>query len=163
SGGEQQRVAIARATAPRPLLLFADEPTRNLDATTGAGIVELIFGRAAETGATLVLITHDPSLAARCGRVIEMKDGRVVRDEVVGLRAMAGRDGGERVLAELKAVDTAYPLYGSFALGNGARLAPGTAAPSKALAERLNLRPGDRLSVGSATFRVAGIISSEPD
>ncbi len=80
SGGEQQRVAIARATAPRPLLLFADEPTGNLDAATGAGIVELIFGRAAETGATLVLITHDTALAARCGRVIEMADGRVVRD-----------------------------------------------------------------------------------
>jgi len=81
SGGEQQRVAIARATAPRPLLLFADEPTGNLDAATGHDIVELIFGRAAETGATLVLITHDPELAARCGRVIEMRDGRIVRDE----------------------------------------------------------------------------------
>ena len=81
SGGEQQRVAIARATAPRPLLLFADEPTGNLDATTGGGIVELIFGRAAETGATLVLITHDAELAKRCGRVIEMRDGQVVRDE----------------------------------------------------------------------------------
>ncbi len=80
SGGEQQRVAIARATAPRPLLLFADEPTGNLDAATGGGIVELIFGRAAETGATLVLITHDASLAARCGRVIEMKDGRIAAD-----------------------------------------------------------------------------------
>ena len=80
SGGEQQRVAIARATAPRPLLIFADEPTGNLDATTGGGIVELIFARAAETGATLVLITHDADLAARCGRVIEMKDGLVARD-----------------------------------------------------------------------------------
>ncbi len=81
SGGEQQRVAIARATAPRPQLLFADEPTGNLDAATGHDIVELIFGRAAETGATLVLITHDPELAARCGRVIEMRDGRIIRDE----------------------------------------------------------------------------------
>ncbi|TRW13980.1 ABC transporter ATP-binding protein [Glacieibacterium frigidum] len=80
SGGEQQRVAIARATAPRPILLFADEPTGNLDASTGGGIVELIFARAAETGATLVLITHDASLGSRCGRVIEMKDGVVVRD-----------------------------------------------------------------------------------
>ncbi len=80
SGGEQQRVAIARATAARPLLIFADEPTGNLDAATGGGIVELIFARAAETGATLVLITHDAALAARCGRVIEMKDGLVARD-----------------------------------------------------------------------------------
>ena len=80
SGGEQQRVAIARATAPRPLLLFADEPTGNLDAATGGGIVDLIFARAAETGATLVLITHDAALGSRCGRVIEMRDGLIVRD-----------------------------------------------------------------------------------
>ncbi|QYE36511.1 ATP-binding cassette domain-containing protein [Polymorphobacter sp. PAMC 29334] len=78
SGGEQQRVGIARATACRPVLLFADEPTGNLDATTGAAIVDLLFAQAAETGATLVLITHDVSLAARCSRVIEMKDGRIV-------------------------------------------------------------------------------------
>ena len=80
SGGEQQRVAIARATAPGPVLLFADEPTGNLDASTGGGIVELIFDRAARSGATLVLITHDVTLAARCDRVIEMKDGVVASD-----------------------------------------------------------------------------------
>ncbi|WP_419814031.1 ABC transporter ATP-binding protein [Glacieibacterium sp.] len=80
SGGEQQRVAIARATAPGPVLLFADEPTGNLDATTGGGIVELIFDRAARSGATLVLITHDVSLAARCDRIIEMRDGVVASD-----------------------------------------------------------------------------------
>ncbi len=78
SGGEQQRVAIARATACRPQVLFADEPTGNLDAATGRQIVDLLFAQAGETGATLVLITHDTSLAARCGRVIEMRDGRVV-------------------------------------------------------------------------------------
>ena len=78
SGGEQQRVGIARATACRPQILFADEPTGNLDAATGAGVVDLLFAQAAETGATLVLITHDVALAARCGRVIEMKDGRIV-------------------------------------------------------------------------------------
>ena len=94
SGGEQQRVAIARATAPRPLLLFADEPTVNLDAATGAGIVELIFARAAETGATLVLITHDAALGGRCGRVIEMKDGVVVRDDLPDPLPPAGE--GER-------------------------------------------------------------------
>jgi putative ABC transport system ATP-binding protein len=80
SGGEQQRVAIARATAPRPALLFADEPTGNLDAATGAAILDLLFERQAETGATLLVITHDAALAARCERVIEMQDGRLVRD-----------------------------------------------------------------------------------
>jgi putative ABC transport system ATP-binding protein len=80
SGGEQQRVAIARALAPRPALVFADEPTGNLDTTTGAAILDLLFGRHAELGATLFVITHDPSLAARCDRVIEMADGRIVAD-----------------------------------------------------------------------------------
>src|SRR5919107_1290163 len=80
SGGEQQRVAIARATAPRPALLFADEPTGNLDAATGTAILDLLFERQRGTGATLLVITHDPALAARCGRVLEMQDGRIVRD-----------------------------------------------------------------------------------
>jgi len=78
SGGEQQRVAIARATAPRPILLFADEPTGNLDATNGAGVMDLIFARQRAAGASLVLITHDLALARRCDRVIEMRDGRIV-------------------------------------------------------------------------------------
>jgi putative ABC transport system ATP-binding protein len=80
SGGEQQRVAIARATAPKPELLFADEPTGNLDAKTGAAILDLLFERQRETGATLLVITHDPALAARCRRVLEMQDGRIARD-----------------------------------------------------------------------------------
>ena len=80
SGGEQQRVAIARALAPRPPLVFADEPTGNLDATTGAQIVELLFARRAETGATLIIITHDESLATRCDRVVALADGRVGSD-----------------------------------------------------------------------------------
>jgi putative ABC transport system ATP-binding protein len=80
SGGEQQRVAIARATAPRPELIFADEPTGNLDAATGHAILDLLFERQRETGATLLVITHDSALAARCGRVLEMQDGRIVRD-----------------------------------------------------------------------------------
>jgi putative ABC transport system ATP-binding protein len=80
SGGEQQRVAIARATAPRPELIFADEPTGNLDAATGAEIIELLFARRAETGATLLIITHDASLAARCERVLTMADGVIVSD-----------------------------------------------------------------------------------
>ena len=82
SGGEQQRVAIARAIASRPPLLFADEPTGNLDATTGEGIVELLFDRRAETGATLVVITHDIHLAQRCDRVITLADGRIASDKV---------------------------------------------------------------------------------
>ncbi len=80
SGGEQQRVAIARAIAPRPGLLFADEPTGNLDAATGEAIMDLLFARQRETGTTLLVITHDPALAARCARVIEMRDGAIVTD-----------------------------------------------------------------------------------
>ena len=80
SGGEQQRVAIARATAPRPALLFADEPTGNLDAATGHSIVELLFARREETGATLIVITHDPELAEHCARVITLADGQIASD-----------------------------------------------------------------------------------
>ncbi|MEQ6332201.1 ABC transporter ATP-binding protein [Sphingobium sp. MK2] len=80
SGGEQQRVAIARAVAPRPTILFADEPTGNLDATTGVTIMDLLFDRQRAAGATLVIITHDPALANRCGRIVEMRDGQIVSD-----------------------------------------------------------------------------------
>ena len=80
SGGEQQRVAIARAIAPRPSLIFADEPTGNLDVATGHEIIELLFARRAETGATLLVITHDPELAERCDRVITLADGRIASD-----------------------------------------------------------------------------------
>jgi putative ABC transport system ATP-binding protein len=80
SGGEQQRVAIARALAPRPALVFADEPTGNLDAATGSSIIDLLFGRRAEAGATLVIITHDASLAAQCERVVTLADGRIASD-----------------------------------------------------------------------------------
>jgi putative ABC transport system ATP-binding protein len=82
SGGEQQRVAIARATAPRPSLIFADEPTGNLDAATGAGIIDLLLARRAETQATLVIITHDGALAERCERVVTLADGRIVSDRL---------------------------------------------------------------------------------
>ena len=80
SGGEQQRVAIARAVAPKPTIIFADEPTGNLDGHTSDAIVDLLFARQAAAGATLVIITHDPALAARCDRVLEMRDGLIVAD-----------------------------------------------------------------------------------
>ncbi|MCJ2187823.1 ABC transporter ATP-binding protein [Novosphingobium beihaiensis] len=80
SGGEQQRVAIARALAARPSLVFADEPTGNLDAKTGAAIVELLFARRAEAGATLLIITHDEHLARQCERVVTLADGRIESD-----------------------------------------------------------------------------------
>lgn len=77
SGGEQQRVAIARALAPEPPILIADEPTGNLDQATGRQIADLLFAKAAERGMTLVLVTHDPALAARCDRQIAMRSGRI--------------------------------------------------------------------------------------
>ncbi|MBD3679129.1 MAG: ATP-binding cassette domain-containing protein [Rhodobacteraceae bacterium] len=75
SGGEQQRVALARAAAPRPKILLADEPTGNLDGETGAHIMELLFGLRERFGCTLVLVTHAPELAARCDRVVTLRDG----------------------------------------------------------------------------------------
>ncbi|MBF9048859.1 ATP-binding cassette domain-containing protein [Roseobacter sp. HKCCD9010] len=77
SGGEQQRVALARAAAPRPDILLADEPTGNLDETNGAAIMDLLFGLRDRHGATLILVTHAPDLAARCDRVIRLRDGRI--------------------------------------------------------------------------------------
>jgi putative ABC transport system ATP-binding protein len=77
SGGEQQRVAIARATAPAPKLLLADEPTGNLDAATGAKIIDLLFDRVAAAGSGLLVITHDPAVAERAGRVVRIADGRL--------------------------------------------------------------------------------------
>jgi putative ABC transport system ATP-binding protein len=84
SGGEQQRVALARALAPRPALLLADEPTGNLDLETGAKIIDLLFAQAQAIDATLLLITHDPALAARCGRQLHMADGQIVSDSANG-------------------------------------------------------------------------------
>ncbi len=87
SGGEQQRVALARAFAPSPAVLLADEPTGNLDAETGAAIIELIFELNRERGTTLILVTHDDALASRCDRVLHMQGG--VLSEDLGARVEA--------------------------------------------------------------------------
>ncbi|HEX6158054.1 MAG TPA: ATP-binding cassette domain-containing protein, partial [Burkholderiales bacterium] len=77
SGGEQQRVALARAFVVRPKVLLADEPTGSLDAASGGGVIELLFGMNREYGTTLVLVTHDEGLAARCGRIVRLVAGRI--------------------------------------------------------------------------------------
>ena len=81
SGGEQQRVALARSFATEPRLLLADEPTGNLDGETGHQVIDLLFDLQARKGTTLILITHDAELAARCGRRVRLVDGRIVGDE----------------------------------------------------------------------------------
>jgi putative ABC transport system ATP-binding protein len=83
SGGEQQRVALARAMAPRPQILFADEPTGNLDSANGESVADLLFALNAERGATLFLVTHEENLARRCGRIVRLESGRVVTDETI--------------------------------------------------------------------------------
>lgn len=87
SGGEQQRVAIARALAPRPAILFADEPTGNLDHATGEAVADLLFARAGDAGATFIMVTHDEALAARCSRIVRLADGRIVSDSASDLAA----------------------------------------------------------------------------
>jgi putative ABC transport system ATP-binding protein len=84
SGGEQQRAALARAIANHPGLLLADEPTGNLDSATGTQIIDLLVGLHRQRGTTLILVTHDPALAAHAGRVVELRDGRVVADRANG-------------------------------------------------------------------------------
>ena len=80
SGGEQQRVALARAFVTRPALLLADEPTGNLDGDTGTAVIDLLFSLVAEAGTTLLLVTHNPTLAARCARGVTLSDGRIAAD-----------------------------------------------------------------------------------
>jgi putative ABC transport system ATP-binding protein len=80
SGGEQQRVAIARALVHAPKLILADEPTGNLDVHTGAKIIELLFGLNADSGSTMILVTHDEQIARRCQRILRLQDGRLIED-----------------------------------------------------------------------------------
>ena len=91
SGGEQQRVALARALAPNPAILIADEPTGNLDEATGRQIVDLMFAGHRERGTTLVLVTHDPALAARCGRTVRLRSGQVEAGEPAAASAGTAR------------------------------------------------------------------------
>ena len=83
SGGEQQRVALARAAAPRPEILLADEPTGNLDEANGGAIMDMLFGLRDRHGATLVMVTHAPDLAARCDRVVPLRDGRIALQDTL--------------------------------------------------------------------------------
>jgi putative ABC transport system ATP-binding protein len=89
SGGEQQRVSLARAFSNNPSILFADEPTGNLDAETAEKVIDLIFRLNRETGTTLVLVTHDLDLAAKTSRIIRIKGGHIISDEATNLRAEA--------------------------------------------------------------------------
>lgn len=92
SGGEQQRVALARAFVTEPTLLLADEPTGNLDGDTGAAVIELMFDLHRRRKTTLLLITHDPALAARCDRTVELRDGQISGERrLTALSAVAGR------------------------------------------------------------------------
>ena len=91
SGGQKQRVVIARALVGDPSVIFADEPTGNLDTTTGEAVEDLLFGLQRERGITLVVVTHDEELAARCDRSVNVRDGLVVADAVGGPAPEHGR------------------------------------------------------------------------
>lgn len=91
SGGEQQRVAIARAIAPRPQILLADEPTGNLDSSTGEKVISILFEAAASAGAALVLVTHDAGLAERCSRVLTIEDGQLAHDSQASKSGKKGK------------------------------------------------------------------------
>ena len=87
SGGEQQRVALARAFVTQPAVLFADEPTGSLDSATGTTVIDLMFELNRESGSTLIVVTHDPDVALRCARRVELHAGRIVAEPASGLAA----------------------------------------------------------------------------
>jgi putative ABC transport system ATP-binding protein len=102
SGGEQQRVAVARALAPNPAIVVADEPTGNLDEATGGEIIELLFRGRRERGATLVLVTHDNLLAARCDRVLHMHSGRLEEAAAASGRIASGPAKSEQAKSDAR-------------------------------------------------------------
>ena len=128
SGGEQQRVAIARALVNRPSLLLADEPTGNLDAVTGEQVMEHLFARSRDSGATLVLITHEARLAGLCGRTIRMVDGRIEEQGAEG----QGTGGPGRI---------EVPVAASAA-------DPAERQPVSAVSSPVDSAPSDRASIG---------------
>ncbi|MBP0614921.1 ABC transporter ATP-binding protein [Jiella mangrovi] len=108
SGGEQQRVAMARALAPEPAILIADEPTGNLDQETGRQVADLLFAEQARRQMTLVLVTHDPALAARCGRTIGVRSG-VIHDDGHGEARGTGQDGPPHATGPARRADETSP------------------------------------------------------
>ena len=136
SGGEQQRVALARAFAPAPSLLFADEPTGSLDHATGERIIDLMFDLNAESGATLVLVTHDPDLATRCERVLTIAEGQLVAD------VRAARGGGVRPVPAAVTPVAAAPVAAAAGPMATAGDDPGVAGAGGSVADAVDQPPG---------------------
>ena len=136
SGGEQQRVALARAVANRPRLLLADEPTGNLDSATGAQIVDLLAGLHRRHGTTLILVTHDPALAAHAQRIVELRDGRVVGDRAARVRPTGL---GRRAARPRRCPGVSSPVS-----PGGRPVAPGDTSPGSSRASRSGSAPSSR-------------------
>jgi putative ABC transport system permease protein len=180
SGGEQQRVALARAFMINPKILFADEPTGNLDQQTAAMVIELLFELNRDSDTTLILVTHDDVLAARCDRVLRLDNGvlsreqdRQVTDAVkvsqqIRFGTMAFSDNGMQ-LVSVKAVDSGFPLRGELSLQSAdtASLEHHVKPNQLWLAERLfsllNVKVGDVLMLGDAELKISGRITQDPE